>query len=553
MDLFDSIPTVPQPQEFKTNLYKHQLANIYSMEQMEITKKIENVSDDITKETTIGFLSPPTGSGKTATVIGLIVRNRMEWNMDFPFVFQTVKSDSFGRIKTYKTVRLDKINCTLVLMAPLILHQWISEFKKTSLRVGVVSTRREAQTVDPNNFDVVLVVTSMYNHFIINFRNLAWKRFVFDEPGHVRVPGMKEIQASFYWFITATPYAITYQHNKCSTSYMKQLISSSSHYEFCHVYNDLIIRNDEEFIRMSFSIPPTHNIYHECYQPLYNVVHGFVSGPIQTMIEAGNIEGAITALGGNKTSNVIELVKRKKNEELEEIESKIRIYTIRNDETRIQEWTDRKTKVNKQIEEIENRFKSLMHTECNICMSELSSPVLETNCQNLFCGSCLLTWLRTNQTCPLCRVTITSSNLVYVETEKKEDTALPRKRAKTKAETIISVLKEKKEGKFIIFSAFDDTFNQMGNILDSNEISYTQLKGSTRAKEISIEKYKEGIYQVLLLNSTSASSGLNLQETTDIIMYHNMNTDVLNQILGRANRIGRTTSLTVHYLTIQKE
>ena len=45
------------------------------------------------------------------------------------------------------------------------------------------------------------------------------------------------------------------------------------------------------------------------------------------MIEAENIEDAITALGGKKTKNIVELIKKKKLEELEEIQTKIAIYT----------------------------------------------------------------------------------------------------------------------------------------------------------------------------------------------------------------------------------
>jgi len=39
-----------------------------------------------------------------------------------------------------------------------------------------------------------------------------------------------------------------------------------------------------------------------------------------------------------------------------------------------------------------------------------------------------------------------------------------------------------------------------------------------------------------------------MQETTDIILYHSMDEHTRQQILGRANRIGRKTSLQVHHL-----
>ena len=38
------------------------------------------------------------------------------------------------------------------------------------------------------------------------------------------------------------------------------------------------------------------------------------------------------------------------------------------------------------------------------------------------------------------------------------------------------------------------------------------------------------------------------EEATDIILYHEMNDNFVTQVIGRANRIGRTESLTVHHL-----
>ena len=43
-------------------------------------------------------------------------------------------------------------------------------------------------------------------------------------------------------------------------------------------------------------------------------------------------------------------------------------------------------------------------------------------------------------------------------------------------------------------------------------------------------------------------AGINLQEATDIIMYHSISSEHRRQIIGRANRIGRTCELTVHNL-----
>jgi hypothetical protein len=548
---FEDIQTVEQPRNLRTNLYRHQLASIYNMEKLEQTNLI-NKEDGSYKETNIGILGDLTGYGKTISIIGLLVRDKMEWDIDEPYVFKTVSSMAGGRIKTYNIKKYDKINTNLILVSPSIIHQWKEELSKTDLSVYIINTHKTAETISPEEYDVILITPSFFNKYITFNKDICWKRFIFDEPGHIRVSAMKPIIAGFYWFITATPYAIYTQHKNCKGSFMRDIMCNNYWYDFETIFEDIIIKNDPEFVKLSFEMPPTYHNYHECHQPLLNVITGFVSPTIHNMIEAGNIEGAILALGGEKTGNVVELVKQKKLEELEEISSKIRIYKIRNNMEKIVEWEDRKVKVSKQLEEIDIRFENLLKENCSICSSELTLPVLEPKCQNLFCGECLLTWLKRKMSCPLCRCEVNPKDLVYVSssTDKKIENKEVKKLL-NKSETILKIIKSNKNGKFLIFSCYDESFSSVRVLLNENKIINADIKGGITTRENNLEKYKNGDIQVIFLNASYNGSGLNLQETTDIILYHNMTPNNLNQILGRANRIGRKIPLNVHHLKVE--
>ena len=93
--------------------------------------------------------------------------------------------------------------------------------------------------------------------------------------------------------------------------------------------------------------------------------------------------------------------------------------------------------------------------------------------------------------------------------------------------------------------------NEVSNKSNENKISNAHIKGSIKTREINLERYRNGNIQVIFLNASYNGSGLNLQETTDIILFHEMPTNNLSQILGRANRIGRKIPLNVHHLKIQ--
>ena len=74
----------------------------------------------------------------------------------------------------------------------------------------------------------------------------------------------------------------------------------------------LEVKNNDEFVKLSFTMPQTKYKYHDCYVPSFRAVNGIVSDRISKMIDAGNISGAIDALGGKHTDNIVELVKKNK-------------------------------------------------------------------------------------------------------------------------------------------------------------------------------------------------------------------------------------------------
>jgi|688.fasta_scaffold11018_8 hypothetical protein len=548
IDQYNEIPIVSNPKKLKINLFRHQLASIHSMEKLEKEKQVEQ--KDCIKETRIGINADHTGYGKTLSMIGLIVRDKMEWNIDYPFVVEHINSESEGLIRSRKLLRYDRLPCNLILVSPTILKQWEKEFEYTDLIVGVISTKKDIDIVDAEKCDVVLVTTSNYNDLIKSYSRYAWKRFIFDEPGHNKVIGMKNVQAGFYWLVTATPSHIISQHRNGRESFMKKIIGDEC-YHIEEQFDGMIIKNDLDFVKSSFSMPPVYYNECHCFQPLYRAIIGLVSDNIKNMIEADNIEGAIESLGGTKTKNILELVKQKLMEELENIEAKIRIYNIRREPTKIEEWRLKKELINNKILTIENRVENMISGSCNICLDKLVNPIMEPSCHNLFCGKCILTWLQTKQTCPLCRQNVVANELVYLSESKNDEEAVESKcenRKLSKQETIVKLIKDKPDSKFIIFSSYDQTFDQINSTLTDNNINFSTLRGSIQQIQKTITDYKEGDLQVIFLNSKFTGSGINLQETTDIILYHDMSESTKTQLIGRANRIGRTLPLYVHQL-----
>ena len=201
---------------------------------------------------------------------------------------------------------------------------------------------------------------------------------------------------------------------------------------------------------------------------------------------------------------------------------------------------------------LKERFNSALCNPCHLCTEKITHPVLEPTCQNLFCGNCLLTWLQSHNSCPTCRSVIKLEDLIYVSSADNVDNSLHKtgNELVTKTEKIIDIIKNKKSGKFLIFSAYDNTFTPLCKLLNENKFKFGKIDGTISSRLKNIESFKYGNTKIILLNSNFNSAGINLQETTDIILYHSMPISTENQIIGRAQRIGRTEQLNVHHLQV---
>ena len=200
-------------------------------------------------------------------------------------------------------------------------------------------------------------------------------------------------------------------------------------------------------------------------------------------------------------------------------------------------------KIEKQITEIQARYEEIIGSDCLICYEPLKNPVMEPVCENLYCGACLLTWLKEKSTCPYCRSEIDTGNIYYVETEKGDLNVF-----KDKLDILFEILEAKPDGKFIIFSSYDQSFKNIVSSFQIKCISFVQAKGPSKTIENNLKRFKAGEVKILLLNSNYNGAGINLQEATDVILYHKMDSNTEIQVIGRANRIGRTAPLTVHHL-----
>lgn len=540
-----------QPQNLKKSLLPHQLTSIYEMEKREQCQVID--VKNFCVYSNIGIYADIVGYGKTLAMVALILRDQMPFDSDTPYLNEVITQIyGQGSIVKKQILQYQKINATLIVVNQSIVRQWVQEFSYTPLNIIVVNNRKKCEFIDPHAFDVVICSPTMYNHLVSRFPNCAWKRFIFDEPTHVKISGMRKIIAGFHWLITATPDMLLYTNNHRNTyHYLGSLFGGYVDY---NVFKQLIYKNDDEYVRSSFQLPPIHHHYHHCFTIITSLLKNIISEHISEMISAGNIEGAIKSLGGKSSQNIIELIRSEKLELMNEADLKIQRYQRLNDLSRVLKWKTKKTDIIYELEQLEHRLREIFRSkQCHICLEKNRETVMLKCCYNIYCGYCILKWFENEDTCPLCRTIIDPSSLIYVKdfgslsTDKDICPSISDEspRQKSKIDVIKELFLQKPLGKFVIFSDYDETLKLLQQRL---EIPILEMKGKmeTRNKRLDIFKYSDN-GQILFLNSLENGAGLNLQEATDIILFHTMSDNTKTQIIGRCHRIGRTHELSIHH------
>lgn len=533
------------PESLNVKLFPHQIRSILDMENLEDNSFVE--CDDLSiKETKIGILADKTGSGKSFCVIGLLCRDKMFWDMEIPYVEES-RYNKFGSlVNKRETNRFRKINTNLIVVDACILEQWKQYLSFTNLSVLVINNSKMISTLNIEDYDIVLCNTKFYNKVVGLNNNIVWKRLIYDEPGHTKISKMKKIKCGFIWLISATPFEILKMYRGTKKGFLKEdfLNEIFTNEDFIDLTEGIIIKQDDKIIDKSFILPTFIELYHDCFIPVYNIVNGLISKEIQDLIEKGNIPNVIEILGGEHTNNLIELIKNNMKKQIDTL------LELLEHSSKSSSILEKISSLKNKLEQINLRYKDYVKQSCPICLETLKQPVLEYNCQNLFCGKCILKWLSKKDTCPLCVQKVCGENLISVE-EIDNPLEILYKRKPTKEQVILNLVKEDKKKKFIIYSKYEESLKVIKTLFKENNIKFIDTKGSSETISNNILKYKNSKdVNVIFLNSKYNGAGLNLQETTDIIFYHNVNKDTKTQIIGRGQRVGANNNLIIHNLKV---
>lgn len=415
---------------------------------------------------------------------------------------------------------------------------------------------------------VFILNVNRYKLFKQIFRSIQWARVIIDEMDSASIPTMFDEYGNFNWFLTATPTSIFY---KSCRRYVNKIFGYNH-----HLLSYFIVKNKDEYVDASVVLPKPHvfmvkTLLHQ----VVSAIKDLIPQDVLQLINAGNMYEAVTKLNCDVDTeeNIVKVLTDKINtelhnltKELEYVKSLIpadpeahakRIEKIDYDIARC------KTK----LESIKEKIKSINDDCCFICADAFDTPTILDCCKSVFCLKCLLSALKAgNNKCPYCRHVVKNNKEYHViskNTSKKLNSNSKKKQSKEmfekmdKAdvlEIILSYISENDDmPKILIFSDYHQTFDKIKKNITKVKLSYELLSGIPTHITNVINDFTLGEVNVLMLDSQHYGSGLNLQDANYLILYHRMTPELETQVIGRAQRFGRTTPLKIIYLVNESE
>lgn len=602
-EIKDTDPKAPHP-TCNVTLKPHQLSLLYRAIQYENGKQklidFPSMQDGVMNgdehffHTNIGIIADRVGSGKSFVILSLITANTI---MDRDTTM--IKSSGLNHLTFHFKDTRRSIRTNVIVIPHNLALQWDQYIKRfgTIDKYKMINKNKvfDAFVCDEDNiesYDLVVVTSSFFNKFVslYNERGVRFQRLIFDEVDTLNITGCQTVQANFIWFVTASYGNVLYprgysrySHTVSSYIWCANGIRNSGFVKniFVDLYMNLprelvkvlVLKNAESYIEMSLNLPEIvlHTI--KCRTPYaINILHGIVDKNVIEYLNAGDMQAAISYINPrNKGTqeNLIDILIEKLNRQCKNFELQLAmcdelVYEDERDQqSEKHNLTTRIADIKTKIRHISDRIHE--SNVCPICYEDIDNQTITQCCQNSFCFKCIHMWLGTGKDwCPLCKHQLTSkmlyvvqesggpSNAVVPSSEEDED-VLSEKFDKLKNLENLLKIKRDQNSKILIFSSYESSFQQIIPIMNAMRIRWEFIKGNGDQVNAIVRRYKSNETDVLLVNTRNYGVGMNLENTTDIIMFHKFDTQLDAQVIGRAHRMGRTMPLNVYYLLHENE
>ena len=594
------------PGTIKIPLRQHQKTALAALDRLEqrLTTGLDVSGQRLYSD--FAIMGDSVGVGKSYMILGHIAR--IMRGLVPPIQYKNeIQRDSTTHLFSIKTTAFTDTEAGCIIVVPhTLFRQWAEYIKNTNLKAVILDKvkafekegQEETFLASIMAADVVLISNTLYKKFSRwqTDNNIKWRRAFFDEADTIYMTqGYARPVARFTWFVTASwmniifanetivfpqwmldetvlnpasPYSVlSAQFASAGSSsafkYMRFAVTSYGYFREIISSNhflrgNLVLKCSDAYIQDSISLPPLYRQQILCRSPIsHQIVGGAVPQVVQNLLHAGDIAGALEQLGvkSEDATNLIEAVTKNLHKDLKRLTETLAFKagqdysTDASKEFALKSLEDKIAGVKDKIATIKSRIEGFKSELCPICYDEPKEPTLLPCCSQILCGQCILSCLGLGRGCPMCRERIPLNTLKKVVDTAPAKTEIVEEQLEKKADALIRLIRENKDGRFLIFSRYDNPFTMIeASVVDELGLTVKQLKGNKDVISSTLAAFDRGAIRCLLLNAGYAGAGLNITSATHVILLHAMTPEEEKQILGRAYRMGRTGPL--HFIKL---
>ncbi len=534
--------TPPQASVIKTQLFPHQstLVNGMHLYRDKMTRGFLLGNQAINGK--VGILGDGPGTGKTLSILAYLASQVAT----YPRMTCELTNNSSKYFFSHELNHLsDAVATNLIIVPHSLFNQWRQEITQhTTLSYIPIETKRLlhgtdlAQSMINSNF--VLTTNKCYRYVqeYANQNGIQWNNIIIDEASSIYISSSDPpLRFQFLWLVTNNWLPLIFKNPSIVKSNLYNLrdrlilnsdlekwlldnmhihyegqLSSSAYFKeylpfFHSARGQIVLRNTSEHIAKSCQIPEQANQTIQCRPNinLNSLTSYYLSRNIEPNISSSRVPIIFQALG----------------------------IQFKNIDAYLTEQSTVKHNL------IKRKFQE---KECVICLEQAEYPTMVNCCYNLYCAKCLLRNTLVNLKCPTCREVLGTESMCCIQELPNESKNI----SKNKIEMCLDILRDNKNGKFIIYSSFDNIYYQLFEQIDAIGLKAERLENNLFSLLKTIKNFQEGKTNVLFISNVDLIRGLSLGTTSHLIFYHELPVYELKQILiHSAQRIGRKEQLNV--------
>ena len=558
-----------------TTLYPHQTDSVKQIEEFYHTGKTTRVkiqgeteSKHIV-ESNVVILGDAPGYGKTLTICTFLSRNLQKVGEERQCYMPYTIVDGIDNVRISSTQKLETIPQAVIICDKKLIHQWENELDTVGVSYITYDTPKSVKDgdeiyddlFDENdnlNTQVVIVSAHIFSQFLSSTEEFAYSMFIIDEYTDIKLEKCGDYDkknVNFTLLISGTSYGRI--HFRPTRYFLCRSIINYGMIDHNLNRSLITIEHSKEVLDQSIILPEPVYVEYK-YIPNVAVVRyaNYISDEARSALINGDIDHAFGLLGVQTGQSLKEvLIEKLKNK----IDNNAEAIALTESEETKNRLLEKAETLKKQLEDLENNVED-EDDMCPICFDDFSDgSVTITKCEHKFHSTCIAEMLAHDRLntikCPSCRTINAMSDLTNCggntteadQHDQQEEDSQPKNQKET-TKNIIKKLMEDPNKKILVYCQYD-TKRTFTYALQEYSDQLCFVGGTRKQMDKQIKNFKEGNTRILFMKSTKDASGLNLPETTDIVIMHTVPHDVKEQIIARSVRIGVTHQTTIHQMS----